>query len=359
MMKKFVLSHVFLVCLMANAAFADRVEIKAVGTYQYQGKMFDKKKPKDAELASAVKAAKENAWKNYVAGLSESKQKSIYQHESEMQAIYEKSIIDYVVTDSYKDEDTKTLKVALRVAFNDTEVGQYIQKLEVGANGNQGARSGDSLFSFVLVARKVSEVTQYNAKVTGINQSETAKDVAVDGAVTRTNKDIVGGNQTQKSDAVSYEIISSKDLDAAMGKDLTESGIEPVAYDDVVANCGGTPLKKIQTEFVSSDEFSPSTRTAVIKSMRGCEVRYFAYGTVDVGAPSIDSASGQKSVVAKVSVQLWDLKSVLPKKVGSIEATQYSGLGPDGSVAGINALNAAARNVTKSLVDQLNAKGIR
>jgi len=56
---------------------------------------------------------------------------------------------------------------------------------------------------------------------------------------------------------------------------------------------------------------------------------------------------------------LWDISPKLPRKIGSVGPVQYSGLGPDQSVASRNALQNAARETARSLVDQLNARGIR
>ena len=52
------------------------------------------------------------------------------------------------------------------------------------------------------------------------------------------------------------------------------------------------------------------------------------------------------------------LPEELPKKVASVGPIQYAGLGPDQIVAQRNALILAAREASKSLVDQMNAKGL-
>jgi hypothetical protein len=341
-----------------SQAMADRVEMKGVGIYSYDGKFFSSSEPTDGEKAIAVAMAKASAWKNYVASLNQAKQQAISQHEKEVNDNVEKFIIEYVVIDQYKDNDSKTLRAAVRVAFNDEAVNQFVQKLTVG-NGQQGARSSDSTFSFLFTSRKATSVTQFDARKTEVRQTESGTSVAADGAISSTTKDSSGGSTLRKEDAVTYSISSSQDLDSAMGEVITTAGIEPAAYDDVVASCNGVPVKKFQTEFVDSDDLTPATRAAVIKSMRACEVRYFAYGTIDAGVPGVDPVSGNKRVFVSVRSQLWDIKPALPRKVGSVGPIQYSGLGPDESVASRNALRTAARDIAKILVDQLNAKGIR
>ena len=48
----------------------------------------------------------------------------------------------------------------------------------------------------------------------------------------------------------------------------------------------------------------------------------------------------------------------LPKTVASVGPVQYSGLGPDDAVAKRNALALAAKEVAKTIVHQMNAKGL-
>jgi hypothetical protein len=65
-------------------------------------------------------------------------------------------------------------------------------------------------------------------------------------------------------------------------------------------------------------------------------------------------------VFVSVTAQIWDISAKpLPRKIGSVGPVQFSGMGPDQSVASKNALNLAAKETGKQLVDQLNAKKVR
>jgi hypothetical protein len=144
-----------------------------------------------------------------------------------------------------------------------------------------------------------------------------------------------------------------------VGEVLTVSGIEYVAYDDIVSTCNGLPPKKIQDEFVNADELSPATRNAAINAARECGVRYFAYGTLDSEVATTDPVTGSLKVFVSVRAQLLDISARLPRRIGSVGPKQFAGLGPNQTVASRNALALAARDLGKTLVDQLNAKGIR
>lgn len=342
----------------AASALAQRVEVKGVGTYQYEGGFFSSSKPTDEETAKAVAVAKLSAWKNYVATLNQARQQALGQHEKEALDNLDKFIIDFVVIDAVKDSSTKTVKVAARVAFNDQAVSQFVSGVTVG-NGQQAARSQDSLFSFLFMARKATSIRQFDTRRTAVRQHESATTTAADGAVSSTQTASVGGNALKKEDEVAYGVSSSQDLDSAMGEVLSSSGIEYVGYEDIVSNCSAVPVKTFQSEFVNADELSPQTRASVISAARNCDVRYFAYGTIDTEIATVDPVTGNQKVFVSVRSQLWDIRQRLPRKIGSVGPKQYAGLGPNQSVAGRNALSAAARDLAKTLVDQLNAKGIR
>ena len=97
---------------------------------------------------------------------------------------------------------------------------------------------------------------------------------------------------------------------------------------------------------------------SAIKGSRDCEVSYFAVGTLDVGVQDTDPVTGDKRVYVSVRGQVWNIDKRLPKTVASVGPVQYSGLGPDDAVAKRNALALAAKEVAKTIVHQMNAKGL-
>ena len=344
-------------------AFADRVEVKGVGTYTYEGKLFNSEKPTEAERQLGLAEAKKSAWKGFVAKQSPSLQQMLFKNEKHFMDNLDRYVIDAVVLDASKDANLKTLTVVARVAFNDVAVTQYVQQAAVGdasqSGGAQAARSTDSTFAFLLMARKQTSVKQFDERRTNVQRETQAKTKAADGAVTKEYVGESGGNTLRKEDESTYAPTSNQDLDAALNEAIAASGIESVSYEEVVGSCKGPTPKSFQDEFVSSDELSPKTRAAVFGAARACDVRYFAIGTVNIDAPSKDSVSGMTQVFVSVRAQLKDLSKKLPPTVAAAGPKTFSGLGPDGTVATKNALVAATKETVKTLVDQLNAKGIR
>jgi len=342
----------FLVVSYCPAAWADRVEVKGIGTISQVEKATDSDKEK------ALLEAKKSAWKNYVTKQNQSQQQMIAKNDQHFAESLNKYIADVVILDTAVDPAAKTLTVVARVAFNDQAINNFLQEAAVGV-GKAGARSSNSLFTFLFMARKQTSIKQFDARRTTVEETTTANTKAADGAQTQQTIQKKGGNTTRKEDEVEYAVSSNQDLDSAVGEILTSAGVEYVAYDDIVSNCKAPTPKSFQDDYVSADEMSPSTRGAVISAVRDCEVRYFASGTVDTGVAARDAVSGNQQVFVSVRAQLWDVSPKLPRKVGSVGPKQYSGLGPDQSIAAKNALALAAKDLAKGLVDQLNAKGIR
>lgn len=358
-MKHFIYLGLFcFVTAFSQIAFADRVDVKGVGTYSYEGKLFSSSKPTDEEKKIALNEAKKNAWKNFVAKQNASQQQMIAKNEQYFLDNIDKFVIDVVVLNVAKDSDLKTLNVVARVGFNDVAVSQYLQQTSVGSAASSQKGDG-SAFTFLFMARKQTSIKQFDARRTDVKRSTSANTVAADGAVTNESVTQSGGNTQRKEDEVTYAVSSNQDLDTAVGEVVTAAGVEYIGYDDIVSNCSAPAPKSFQNEYVSSDEMSPKTRASVISAVRSCEVQYFATGTVDTGVASIDSVSGNQQVFVSVRAQLWDVSKKLPRKVGSVGPKQFSGLGPDQSIAAKNALALAAKDLAQTLVDQLNSKGIR
>lgn len=352
----------FAACLLIAASVlpvhASRVEVKGSAVTPFQGGTFSPDKPTDKEREAVLALAKRSAWNNFVTRLNPSQQQIISQNEQAVADNIGKFFVDFVVLDSFTDKEQKTLNVVIRAGFNDEALSQFLQKITVN-NSQQVQRSKDSLFTFLFTARKQTSIKQFDARRADRVKVDAAKTKAADGGVSVDVEVTSGGSTLRKEDEVAWAVTSSQDLDTAMGEVIAASGIEYVGYDDVVTSCNGIAPQKFQNEYVSADEISPATRALVFNAARSCEVRYFATGTIDFGMADVDPVSGNKRVFVSVRAQLWDISTKLPRKIGSVGPKQYSGLGPDQSVAGRNALSGAARETAKTLVDQLNAKGIR
>lgn len=349
-----------LLLAVSTIAFCQVAEVKGVGTIQYDAGVFSSD-PSDADKKKAFENAKMAAWRTYVAKLNPAKQKILYSKEKEISGNIDRLVTSFSIVDQKVDPTLKTYTVVARVGFNEGAVDQMAESVTVGSGSATASamRSKDSLFSFLFMARKATSIRQFDERRTLVREASASTSVSDDGGVTAREEKTTGGSTLRKEDAVSYAVSSSQDIDSQMGEILNTAGVEYAGYDDLVAECKAPTVNSFKNEFVKEDELTPNTRSKVITAARACDVRYFAYGTIDTGVSDTDPVTGARRVYVSVRSQLWDLSQRLPRKIGSVGPIQYSGLGPDQSVASRNALQTAAKETARALVDQLNAKGVR
>jgi hypothetical protein len=359
------LSMALALLAVAQVALAGVVQIRGKVVIPYTTGFFSRA-PDASSNATALHAAKLAAWDLYTAGFNDAKMKIYLQNKATFTGNIDEYVKDLTILDQQVDSGTKTMSLAIRASVNETAVDAILNS--TSAASRQGTSSG-STFVFLFLAREVTKEKSYDARVatvTKIDSSKATMEKAVDsddtdamGARTSDLEERTsGGSIERKRSLISYAVSSPEDVNAAMSNVLDTAGFEVASYDDVVANCGGVDRSVILKEFSVSDDMSTSTRRSVITASRQCGASLFATGTIDLGAQDTDPVTGNKRVFVSVRGQVWDIKEMLPRKVASVGPIQFSGLGPDDTVAERNALQLASRAAAKELVDQLNAKQI-
>ena len=86
---------------------------------------------------------------------------------------------------------------------------------------------------------------------------------------------------------------------------------------------------------------------------------YLALGTLDIGMQDTDPVTGLTRIYVTVTAKLIDVTTRFPRTVSSVGPVQFSGTGPDASVAQTNALKRAADSAARELAAQLNNAKVR
>jgi len=348
-----------------SKAIADTADVKGVVVVPYSTGWFSSK-PDDKSNQDAMRQAKLEAWKLYTARFNDAKMKAYLLVKDKFEKNIDQFVQNISIVDKAVDKDSKSIKLVVRATVNETAVDATLGSMSQAAK--QGTGKGTS-FVFLFVSRTASSIKSFDDKKISISKKEKSsanedrnqQSDEVDASSSKSmemEKTTTGGSVERKKSKVTYEVSSSQDIDAAMGDVLSTSGFEVQSYDDVVANCGGVDKSQVGKEFTQFDDMTTETRKSVINASRDCEVSIFATGTIDVGVQDTDPSSGNKRVIVSVRGQVWNIESKLPKKIASVGPVQFSGLGPDDVVAQRNALNLAAKEAAKAIVDQLNLKGI-
>lgn len=363
---------IFLIALAISFALgrshvhAGTLDMKGTISVPYEGGIFSSD-PDDEDRLRSILEAKVQGWNLYTALFNAAKMKQYLQNKEYFIENIDDFVQHLVIIEESVDKDKKNISIVYRATINETAVNAILNNQSTA--GTQLTAEG-SPFVFVFLSRQASEVKEYKSKETSIEKIDGASSAKERAVATETDmvssmqssafsKINTGGSVERKADTITYEVASSQDIDSAMGNVLSVAGFEPVSYDDVISACGGIERTVIADEFRANDDMSRTVRESALNACRVCEVPLFAVGTIDVGMHDVDQVSGNKRVFVSVRGQVWDISKLLPRKVASVGPVQYSGLGPDATVARRNALILASEFAAKEMVDQLNAKGIR
>jgi len=366
-MKKFYLLAVLccLVLALCSTSFAG-TSVTGIASINYKVGFFSSDVNKETK-DKAVQEALLSAWKKYTSSFNAAKYKTYMKIEQDFTEHLDQYIASYNVIDEKNNSDDKKYTVAVKALINAVAVDSKLSS--ISAAGSTASGEG-SMFSFIFVARDTATVKTYNNKVTKISKTEAISSAKETGAMTGSNmvagqsqkgmsKSTTGGSSEKKADKIQYVVSSAADVDAAMNEILSPAGFEVIEYADIVSECGGVEPEVIKKEFSCQAELSRSVRKAAIAGARECEVPIFAIGTLDAGMEDTDPTSGLKRVYVSVNAKVYNIEKRLPKMVASVGPVQFAGLGPSAIVAKRNALSKAAKAAARSIVDQLNAKGVK
>lgn len=356
------LSVLLLIPIMLFSIAVSATEIHGKADVPYKS-MFGSS-PSAAMRQEAIEEAKKNAWNRYTSTFNPAKLASYKSAEQEILSNIDEFIIDISIVDEFVNKDSKVFTVAIRASINEAALNS---KLNSNA-ASSGA--GGEMISFIFMAREVASLKEFDARRTDVRMDESDLKASGSSGMQGGNATVseqtatiaqttTGGSTLRKANEVAYQARSSADVDTALTETLSAYGFDVVGYPDVVANCGGADPSVIESEFSSTDEMSVQTRKSTIDAARSCGVNYMAVGTLDIGLSDIDPVTGSQRVFVSVRSQVWDIAQRLPRRVSSVGPVQYQGLGPDATVAMRNALVEASRQSAMTIVDQLNARGVR
>jgi hypothetical protein len=162
-----------------------------------------------------------------------------------------------------------------------------------------------------------------------------------------------------RADQVQYRVAPAQDLDAVLSGRLTAAGFETVEAAFFEDDAQPSLVDAVRGDFGSGDDLKAATIRRMATAAQKAEVRYALVGTVDLGAPAVDPVSGNYRVYAKVSAKVYDLSSRLPKTVVNVVPAQFAGMGPDATVAKVNALKNAGEATAREVLAQLSNKQVR
>ncbi|MEC7489961.1 MAG: hypothetical protein VYA17_10280 [Pseudomonadota bacterium] len=356
----------------------------------------------DEDIAKAKKLARMNAWQRYVKTLDKEHSKAYSKDRSKILKGLPAFIEKMRIADEVFDEGEQTLSIEVCITVN-TEMFKGALKVEPEIKSGEGIE-----IVGLFVARQAQTAKEFQARVkkdrSGENTEEAddkskeksqsmTKEIAqasggkaVSGTFQKkkrrrrskrtrrtSSKSESGGSTERRSEEIRYKIISAEPVNNAMNKVLSNAGYELADYDEIAADCDGPPREEIEDSFVTRDSLTSRHKIGAWKAALECEVPFFARGTMTADIARRHK-SGLKIVYVRVrgEVREYQLKKKRKKRrskrrrsrgkwnlVGAVDEQQYSGLGPNESVARTNALRKAGEAAAAQITKMLLRKGIK
>ena len=353
-----------LLLMIALPLYAGIVKEQGIGQIEYKGWGTPGKEQK----RKAIQEAKINALTRYVAKSHQAQAMNYEKIKSKVEADIDTYVTDYTIVDEMVDKSAKILKIVIQATINTSLIDVELQKVSAVYESSDDEKS---YMSFVFVAREAKAVKQFDAKRTQRVVDEAYVDemessLSEDGELeysSTTKKDRArtsGGSSLQKADEIRYDVSNANEINTAMSNIFSTAGFEIVDAEYLTDETDGlVDVEMFISDYQYGDDISSQTRSDAVKGCKMVDVMYFAIGTLDVGMKDKDPVSGLTRVFVSVTGKVLSLKQRFPKTVASIGPVQFSGLGPDQTVARRNALTLSAEKAAKELVAQMRAKGIK
>jgi hypothetical protein len=316
----------------------------------------------------AIQKAKLNALTRFAAKFNPAKTLNYENIRGKVETEIDKYVPDYNIIDEDVDKKGKIYKIVIQASINSTLIDVELQE----ASAIQSATEDEkSYLSSVFVAREAKVVKKFDKRKTTRVVEESSEDQSEvsnteEGELkfsAESRKDKIkttGGSTVQKSDQIQYDVSNTSEINAAMSNIFSTAGFEIVDAEYLADETDGlVDVKRFIKDFKNGDDITGKTRRDAVKGFRSVGVMFFAIGTLDVGMKDIDPTSGLTRVFVSVTGKIMSLKKRFPKTVASVGPVQFSGLGPDQTVAKRNALKLAAEKAAKELTAQLRAKNIK
>ena len=366
------------VAVLPCAANAQIVSARGQGSIVYDGRL------NAEDRQQALAKAKAVALEAHVAESSRGFLQAFNQRRGEFVANIDRYVIAANVLSEQDDRKSRTYSVVARVDINQALLRADLEAGSAVGQANAGERS---LVAVIFMARRQSSVQTFDDRVyqradtrqavdLDTNTEERTREGEAIGTASISTSDAVetrnsavletstaittGGSTTRKADAVQWEVGSAAEVNTAMTGILGDAGFEVVEAEYVEGESGGQlDLARIRADFSTGDDLSAEVLRSTVAGVRHAQIPLLAFGTLDVGMRDTDPVTGNIRVFVTVTGKVQDLSGRFPRTLASVGPVQFAGLGPDESVARTNALEQAAQQAARQVVDALNARSVR
>lgn len=373
-MKKLLLVLLMSVAPVALAA----VSSKGTASVTYSGMLTVKVRQE------ALHKAKINALDRYFSEVNQAKARNYELVRDKLVATIDEYVLSATTLAESEDKKLRNYSITVRVDINGPKLENALQNSSSVANATSAEKS---LMTFVFVARQQRSATSFDDRVTkrtdnserdsstydekrktsetervrrtGVSTSDSIEE-STDSARDSSTVTTTGGKTVRQADEIEWTVTRAAEINTVMTGTFTNAGFEVVEAEYVEQESNGLlSVDAIRQDYSHGDDLAPLTQRNMANGVKAAGIPFIAIGTLDVGMRDTDPATGNKRVYVTVSGKVLDLSQRFPRTVSSVGPVQFSGLGPDESVARVNALKKAAESAAQQLMNELNAKGVK
>lgn len=372
------LSAVVLACFALSAtAQVQQARGKASVAYQGRSASADDK-------ARATQAAQLKAVEFFYAEAGESESENFDAVRDKILANPDRYILESTVLGEEDAPEKRQYTVAVRVALNVANLRNLVKANSAVAKAGAAEKSQ---LVFVFVSREVASVKSFDDRVykrvdenvsvnargssasagsegesvrgnrIGTSESTSAK---AELSASRTRSIETGGSTLKRASDATYRLYPSADLNVVFTGLFARAGFEVIEAGMAEPSTGGRfSVAKVEEDYQTGNDLKSATLQSIAAGMRAAGVPYVALGTLDIGAPGKDPATGLVRVGVTVNAKVYNVAKAIPSTQAAVGPVQYAGVGPDEASARGSALKLAANSAARELTSQLTAKGIQ
>ena len=369
---------VVLACFAATSfAQVQQARGKASVTYQGRSASADDK-------AKATQAAQMKAVEFFYAEAGESESDNFDAVREKILANPDRYILESTVLGEEDSPEKRQYTVAVRVALNVANLRNLVKANSAVAKA--GATEKSQLV-FVFVSRQVASVKSFDDRVYKRVDEKASVDVRGASAITGSEGESIRGNQirtsesmsgqanlsanrsrsietggstTQRSSEATYRLYPSADLNVVFTGMFARAGFEVIEAGMAEPSTGGRfSVAKVEQDYQAGNDLKSATLQSIASGMRAAGVPYVALGTLDIGAPGTDPATGLVRVGVTVNAKVYNVSKAIPSTQAAVGPVQFAGVGPDEASARGSALKLAANNAARELTSQLTSQRVQ
>jgi hypothetical protein len=359
--------------LLMPAATAQVVSARGTGTVPIDCSLIGCVFTSDhAAYREAARLASINALENHLAAAGTAKLRLYEKYRAEIDAEIDRYVLSYVKISDHEDKKARTYTINIRAEIDSRLLQAKLDSHSAAATAPAGERS---LLTFVFLARAQDSVQAFDdrdyervevnsayGERTKEGESVGRRSVGTSGTQDRSVSVSVekGGSKTRKRDKITWAVSSANEINTTMTGIFSAAGYEVVEAEYIESESQGLlSIGNIRKDFSTGNDLSAATLRNAANGVRKADIPYLVYGTLDVGMRDRDPVTGLVRIYVTVQGKVLDVRGRFPKTVSSVGPVQYAGLGPDESVARVNALQEAATRAAEQISNELNLKAVR